>query len=144
MSDWESTIRTAVMVIGSIGSLVVLIWSKARENPAMLSDIKAIQSTFLIRNWLLLTVGSAGMVGMLSVAVVPLTPLSVLVCAIGAVFTAVCWAAIFALEISRISSKYFGLAHEAQAKAQHDFAQRLTGVLEPNAAEAQRATDKPD
>lgn len=133
MSNWVSAISSATPVITALASVfgvVVLVWSKVRENEAMARDMKTIQATFVIRNWLLLAVGAAGMVGMLSVAVVPLTPSSVLVCAVGAVSTAFCWAAVFALEIARISSKYFWQAHELHAKAQHDFSCRMLGVLE--------------
>ena len=131
MSNWDSAISNITAVITPLAGVlgvVVLIWSKLRENEAMARDMKTIQATFVMRNWLLLTVGTAGMAGMLSVALVPLTQSSVLVCVMGAVICAVCWAAIFALEIARTSSKYFWAAQELQAEA----------LL------AQRTTDKPD
>ena len=72
MDHWESVIRTTAAVISALGGLAVLIWSKIRENEAMARDVTAIKGIFLIRNWLLLTVGTVGV--------------SVLVCAVGAVW----------------------------------------------------------
>ena len=76
MSNWDSAISNITAVITPLAGVlgvVVLIWSKLRENEAMARDMKTIQATFVMRNWLLLTVGTAGMAGMLSVALVPLT-----------------------------------------------------------------------
>lgn len=86
MDHWESVIRTTAAVISALGGLAVLIWSKIRENEAMARDVTAIKGIFLIRNWLLLTVGTVGVAAMVSVVLVPLSPVSVLVCAVGAVW----------------------------------------------------------
>ena len=144
MDHWESVIRTTAAVISALGGLAVLIWSKIRENEAMARDVTAIKGIFLIRNWLLLTVGTVGVAAMVSVVLVPLSPVSVLVCAVGAVFAAVGASAILMLEMSRMSSKYFWDALALHSKAQYDTTQRVVSVLESVALPAKHATDKPD
>lgn len=146
MSTWDTAVSSMAALIAALTAVMgvlVVVWIEYRKNTAIREDVDAIRRTFVIRHWLLLSVGTAGLVAMLSVAVLPLSNVSVLVCAVGALVAAVCASALLLMEIAGVLSKHVWAALELQAKGQLELTQRVVSVLEASHARAQSTIDRP-